>query len=225
MVTRVRPRVTWRNCGLIFSVKMKGHAHLYWAACWVGGRWNDDLRVRAGCSAKTGMMDSAWYVNEINQDSMNRGHDQSSNRLLLSFFAPLPLTPVWGWIQRIYRIGYTQLQLQRGLMTSVAATSAASSHSILLRVLQLQFTRILLLNGTKNNCEIQDWYNPFRSKYIVVVIHGYSFSVRPSSVLDYFSLAFKPGFHYPTVGSWRPELMGDRFPLPVNTGRTARQLG
>ena len=26
----------------------------------------------------------------------------------------------------------------------------------------------------------------------------------------------KPGFHYP---SWRPELMGDRFPLPVNTGR------
>ena len=27
---------------------------------------------------------------------------------------------------------------------------------------------------------------------------------------------FKPGFHYP---SWRPELTGDRFPLPVNTGR------
>jgi len=26
----------------------------------------------------------------------------------------------------------------------------------------------------------------------------------------------KPGFHYP---SWRPELTGDRFPLPVNTGR------
>ena len=26
----------------------------------------------------------------------------------------------------------------------------------------------------------------------------------------------KPGFHYP---SWRPELMGDQFPLPVNTGR------
>ena len=24
----------------------------------------------------------------------------------------------------------------------------------------------------------------------------------------------KPGFHYP---SWRPELMGGRFPLPVNT--------
>ena len=27
---------------------------------------------------------------------------------------------------------------------------------------------------------------------------------------------FKPGFHYP---SWRPELTGDRFPLPVNMGR------
>jgi len=26
----------------------------------------------------------------------------------------------------------------------------------------------------------------------------------------------KPGFHYP---SWRPELTGDRFPFPVNTGR------
>ena len=26
----------------------------------------------------------------------------------------------------------------------------------------------------------------------------------------------KSGFHYP---SWRPELTGDRFPLPVNTGR------
>jgi len=26
----------------------------------------------------------------------------------------------------------------------------------------------------------------------------------------------KPGFHYP---SWRPELTGNRFPLPVNTGR------
>ena len=26
----------------------------------------------------------------------------------------------------------------------------------------------------------------------------------------------KPGFHYP---SWRPELTGDRFPLPANTGR------
>ena len=26
----------------------------------------------------------------------------------------------------------------------------------------------------------------------------------------------KPGFHYP---SWRPKLTGDRFPLPVNTGR------
>ena len=26
----------------------------------------------------------------------------------------------------------------------------------------------------------------------------------------------KPGFHYP---SWRPELTGDRFPLPVNMGR------
>ena len=29
-------------------------------------------------------------------------------------------------------------------------------------------------------------------------------------------LLLKPGFHYP---SWRPELTGDRFPLPVNTGR------
>ena len=28
--------------------------------------------------------------------------------------------------------------------------------------------------------------------------------------------AVKPGFHYP---SWRPELTGDRFPLPVNTCR------
>ena len=28
--------------------------------------------------------------------------------------------------------------------------------------------------------------------------------------------SLKPGFHYP---SWRPELTGDRFPLPVNTGR------
>jgi len=51
------------------------------------------------------------------------------------------------------------------------------------------------------------------------------------------SLGLKPGFHYP---SWRPELTGDRFLLPVNTGRvdwrafplaeltavlTARQLG
>ena len=26
----------------------------------------------------------------------------------------------------------------------------------------------------------------------------------------------KPGFHYP---SWRPELTGDRFPLPFNTAR------
>jgi len=26
----------------------------------------------------------------------------------------------------------------------------------------------------------------------------------------------KPGFHYP---SWRPELTGDWFPLPVNTAR------
>ena len=26
----------------------------------------------------------------------------------------------------------------------------------------------------------------------------------------------KPGFHYP---SWRPELTGDRFQLPVNMGR------
>jgi len=33
------------------------------------------------------------------------------------------------------------------------------------------------------------------------------------------SKTLKPGFHYP---SWRPELTGDRFPLPVNTGR---QLG
>ena len=30
----------------------------------------------------------------------------------------------------------------------------------------------------------------------------------------------KPGFHYP---SWRPELTGDRFPLPVNTGRVYRR--
>jgi len=29
-------------------------------------------------------------------------------------------------------------------------------------------------------------------------------------------VCLKPGFHYP---SWRPELTGDRFPLPVNTGR------
>jgi len=29
-------------------------------------------------------------------------------------------------------------------------------------------------------------------------------------------IVLKPGFHYP---SWRPELTGDRFPLPVNTGR------
>jgi len=29
------------------------------------------------------------------------------------------------------------------------------------------------------------------------------------------SISLKPGFHYP---SWRPELTGDRFPLPVNTG-------
>ena len=29
----------------------------------------------------------------------------------------------------------------------------------------------------------------------------------------------KPGFHYP---SWWPELTGDRFPLPVNTGRVDR---
>jgi len=30
------------------------------------------------------------------------------------------------------------------------------------------------------------------------------------------STELKPGFHYQ---SWRPELMGDQFPLPVNTGR------
>ena len=30
------------------------------------------------------------------------------------------------------------------------------------------------------------------------------------------AMTVKPGFHYP---SWRPELTGDRFPLPVNTGR------
>jgi len=49
-------------------------------------------------------------------------------------------------------------------------------------------------------------------------------------------LPLKPGFHYPSL---RPELTGDRFPLPVNMGRvdgrafdarltgvnTARQLG
>jgi len=29
-------------------------------------------------------------------------------------------------------------------------------------------------------------------------------------------VAIKPGFHYP---NWQPELTGDRFPLPVNTGR------
>jgi len=29
------------------------------------------------------------------------------------------------------------------------------------------------------------------------------------------NMQLKPGFHYP---SWRPELTGDRFPLPVNTG-------
>ena len=31
-----------------------------------------------------------------------------------------------------------------------------------------------------------------------------------------WSQILKPGFHYP---SWRHELTGDRFPLPVNTGR------
>jgi len=29
-------------------------------------------------------------------------------------------------------------------------------------------------------------------------------------------MALKPGFHYPSL---QPELKGDRFPLPVNTGR------
>jgi len=31
----------------------------------------------------------------------------------------------------------------------------------------------------------------------------------------------KPGFHYP---SWRPELTGDRFPLPINSGSGNRAL-
>ena len=40
------------------------------------------------------------------------------------------------------------------------------------------------------------------------------FHSKPSHPPDYLSL--KPGFLYP---SWRPELTGNRFPLPVNTGR------
>jgi len=42
--------------------------------------------------------------------------------------------------------------------------------------------------------------------------HGY---YRPHP-LGLSPFRIKPGFHYP---SWRPELTGDRFPLPVNTGR------
>jgi len=35
-------------------------------------------------------------------------------------------------------------------------------------------------------------------------------------------LSVKPGFHYP---SWRPELTGDRFPLPFNSGTRAVLTG
>jgi len=39
-------------------------------------------------------------------------------------------------------------------------------------------------------------------------------SIRPELIP--LSRLLKPGFHY---SSWRPELTGDWFPLPVNTGR------
>ena len=42
----------------------------------------------------------------------------------------------------------------------------------------------------------------------------YLFICVAKSVNTYFCL--KPGFYYP---SWPPELTGDQFPLPVNTGR------
>ena len=41
-----------------------------------------------------------------------------------------------------------------------------------------------------------------------------------SSLKQCRTLTAKPGFHY---SSWRPKLTGDRFPLPVNTGRVDRR--
>ena len=41
-------------------------------------------------------------------------------------------------------------------------------------------------------------------------------NVRSSPVRRSDAAGVKPDFHYP---SWRPELTGDRFPLPVTTGR------
>jgi len=46
---------------------------------------------------------------------------------------------------------------------------------------------------------------------VVVVVVWNQFTLA-----DHRDHGLKPGFHYP---SWRPELMGDRFPLPYNTGR------
>jgi len=40
--------------------------------------------------------------------------------------------------------------------------------------------------------------------------------LRFSVTLHCLAITIKSGFHYP---SWRPELTGDWFPLPVNTGR------
>ena len=52
---------------------------------------------------------------------------------------------------------------------------------------------------------------PHHTRLMVAPMNPKSFSRLPCT-----HTRVKPGFHYP---SWRPELTGDRFPLPVNTGR------
>jgi len=57
-------------------------------------------------------------------------------------------------------------------------------------------------------------------KFVIWRHHVYRVNIHRLPVgctlLSREPVAIKPGFHYP---SWRPELTGDRFPLPVNTGR------
>ena len=69
--SRDRGLAVWRNGGSISSRNVKRRRGALGWPCFVGGRldWT-------GVWPRWGLMDGAWDVNEINQNSMNRGRDR-----------------------------------------------------------------------------------------------------------------------------------------------------
>jgi len=99
------------------------------------------------------------------------------------------------------------------VVAAVGCNSASKRHLVTAPKARWRPRSLVIPNGSCITFKYAPQCNAARSDVTVVdtdMIGGYW---QAADISSFSTVWLKPGFHYP---SWRPELTGDRFPLPVN---------